>query len=398
MSEIDDVFEELASPTANHVRRPQRPYPEGFEPGVTWDGTEGVLNTRPKPADEKPLLEDELRFWGMNPDEVEVIEPFNFRTWLAPIGGGQTQRMTYYKVNLRRRRGEPGVDLDELVKWVRSHKPKKGDRKPGGAGALVVAPADWQAGKRGTKAMADRWLDTIGRVEDRWKQLSQNGYGLDRLVVPFLGDLVEGCDGHYAQQRFTVELDERGQRKLVRWMITRALKDWARMAPQVIVAPVAGNHGEVRAGGKSVTTFADNVDVAVVEDVAHAFSLNEEAFGHVSFMIPHDDLTQTLDVHGTVLGLAHGHQFPKRAMPQAAETWWKGQQHGRQPIGDADILLSGHRHHLIVTRNGSRTVMQAPQLDDGSEWFKNIAGVDSPPGTLTFAVSKAAGWDDLKVL
>ena len=70
-------------------------------------------------------------------------------------------------------------------------------------------------------------------------------------------------------------------------------------------------------------------------------------------------------------------------------------------MGDADILISGHFHHLFVINEGKRTLMQCPSVDGGSEWFENISGKNSYSGTLTFSITpgkEQMQWDFLKVV
>ena len=127
------------------------------------------------------------------------------------------------------------------------------------------------------------------------------------------------------------------------------------------MAAVGGNHGENRKGGKSFTSFGDNDDVAVFEQVAEACAVNPPAFGHVTFVLPEDELELSLDVAGAVLGIAHGHQAAKTG-PEGIEAWWKGQAFGQQAVADASVLLTGHAHFLSVRQNGPRTHISIRQL------------------------------------
>src|SRR5690606_30317931 len=56
-----------------------------------------------------------------------------------------------------------------------------------------------------------------------------------------------------------------------------------------------------------------------------------------------------LDIHGTILAVAHGHQANN---PDRIPQWWANQVHGGQPAADADILLTAHFHHLRVQPTG----------------------------------------------
>ena len=117
-------------------------------------------------------------------------------------------------------------------------------------------------------------------------------------------------------------------------------------------------------------------------------------YEHVTTLVPaRDELTLTVDAGGTILALAHGHQW--RA--GQATTWWGKQAHGRQPVGEADLLLSGHLHHLRVEHTGSdKTWLQVPALESGSQWWKNRTGEWGQPGVVSFTAS-AGSWDNLKV-
>jgi predicted phosphodiesterase len=198
-------------------------------------------------------------------------------------------------------------------------------------------------------------------------------------------------------QAFSVVLNQEGQRSAVRHMLDHGIETARKLAP-VDVFAVGGNHGEERNdAGKAYTDFSDNRDVGVFRDLSFTYAKG----GHddVRFSLPSSSLTQTIDLHGFLVGIAHGHQFAGGANALvSAEKWWKGQMAGKHPIGHADLLVAGHRHHLIVSEAmGARTFMQCPALDGGSEWFTNLTGASSRDGVLSFVVS-ASGWSDLAVL
>lgn len=180
---------------------------------------------------------------------------------------------------------------------------------------------------------------------------------------------------------------------------TPPLDRWSSFAPRVAVKVVGGNHGEERDGsGRSYTSFGDNKDVAVVEDVAFAYSRTDR-YPNVTFAIPNDDLTLTFEHHGLVVGMAHGHQagFGSGDPKAKIDRWWRGQMAGQQPIGDADILVTGHFHNAFMQTIGKRTHFGCPALEGGSDWFKNISGMDNKPGALSFVIT-GSGWDHMALL
>jgi hypothetical protein len=90
--------------------------------------------------------------------------------------------------------------------------------------------------------------------------------------------------------------------------------------------------------------------------------------------------------------MAHGHQFRSGNYRQ----WWDRQAHSRQPVGDADILLAGHLHHLRIERE-ARTFIQVPALESESTWFRHTNGGMSQPGIVT-AIVGGGSWSSLEVL
>ena len=395
MSNLDEL--KKIQSEISEAKRPARKHPEGWEPGITWNGNEGTVTTMGGPLDQAADWSAVLKVWGLDPEHFEVIEPILFNVWGNPEGVPNRQ----WKGKVIRKTVERGVDLEDIIEEIKKHKPGKPIAFEGST-ALVVGLSDLQMGKGeggGSAGIVDRFLAGIDEVEARWKELLKTGRPLDRLVVLGLGDLVESCEGHYPMQAFQVDLDRREQVKVVRRLIVKALTQWSKFAPKIIVAAVPGNHGENRQGGKAFTTFSDNDDVAVFEQVAEILAANPEAYGHVSFFFPQEELTLTLNVHGTILGLAHGHQARKGGTTAAAKirTWWKDQAYGMREVADATILVTGHYHHLSILTEGTRTHIQAPSLDGGSQWFTETSGVKSAPGLLTFTVSEL-GWDDLRVL
>lgn len=381
---MGDLADILANDAYKDARRPRVKHPSGWTPGV--DTEKGVIVTQSSSDAPPDDWSDILAEFRLDPAKWEVCsDRIHVRTWDGPKG----ERLFYFKADVRPRSNGRTYDLDALIGEVRRwRKPKR--LPPTGDHALIVCLSDWQFGKSdgdGTEGTVDRVLALIGSVTDRIAQLRRGGTDLGALYVVGLGDLVEGCDGQYPSQPFTVELNRREQVKLVRRLLVRALKEWSPLFEQVVVSCVPGNHGEHRKDGKAFTTPGDNDDVAVFEQVAEVLAENPGRFGHVRFVIPDETLTVTLDVAGTIVSFAHGHQFGSGGTPRAkAEKWWKGMGHARHPVGDADVLISGHFHHLNIVQDGPRLWMQCPTLDGGSDWWQERGGSPSVAGTAVMVV------------
>ena len=379
---------------------------KGWEPGI--DTSKNIIVSKPLPKAIKP--EDHkwdiyLAELGFDPKEFEIIEPFEVRTWTANMGAGETEQFYYYKAKIISKNPISSKDFDykNLLKEIKAYKGQP--QKITGNSSFVVCLSDWQMGKRdgdGTQGIVKRIEQMIPDVTARIKDLKKNGVDLANLYVFGLGDIVEGCDGFYPMQEFSVEYDLRRQKMIARRLLIKAIKTWAPLFKNVVVACVPGNHGENRKNGKAFTSFGDNFDVSLFDEAQEILSENP-AFKKIKFIIPENELWITLDVSGTIIGLAHGHQFRTggRYSHQKAVAWLSGQAFGMTDVGDSDILISGHFHHLFVVNEGKRTLMQCPSVDGGSEWFENMTGKTSYSGTLTFSITPGKTqlpWDNLRVI
>jgi len=396
---LDDALENLLKTTENNTTQPMESRKRSAEwtPGVSWDGNEGVVTTEAMEGDAHPDWSGVLRIWGLDPDNFAVVEPVLFNVW----GNAEGALNRQWKGKVVRKGAKERADIDHLIQEIRKHKPR--ERKPliEGSASLVVVAADWQVGKKdgdGLKGLVGRWLQAIDDVEARYKELKKMGRPIESITVLCLGDLVEGCDGHYDIQTFTVEVDRRDQVKIARRLLRDALIRWSKFAPEITVAAIGGNHGENRKNGKAFTTFNDNDDVALVESVAEIFQANPEAYGHIKFAIPTDSLSLTVEVGTKIIGITHGHLARAGAGVEAKlRRWIADQTLGRNKIGDCDILVTGHYHSLKMADWGGVKWLQAPALDGGSVWWSQSTGERADVGVLTFVVS-GRGITDLQLL
>lgn len=395
---LDDALDSLTAPVEGFA--PSEPGPRArvadWRPGVVWEGEEGTVTTTPMIGDNHPDWDAVLRVWGLDPEKFSVVEPVLFNVWGDPTG--TLNRQWKGKV-VQRATARAGVDLEDLISEIKKHKPKK----PAATGdsAFIVALSDWQIGRGdpgdGLKEVVQRVLESIDSVERRIKELRKSGRTLGQLVVVGLGDIVEGCgDEFYAMGTFTSEADRRDQVKIARRLIRDAIARWANHFDDVLVAAVGGNHGENRRNGKAFTTFNDNDDVAVFEQVAEVFGANPEAYGHIKFVLPTHKLALTIEVQGKILGLTHGHLARNSGnVEQKVRKWLADQALGRQ--FECDILLTGHYHHLRAVDWGSVMWLQTPAMCN-SLWFTQSTGQWAQTGTLTLTINPEHGVRDIAVV
>lgn len=369
-------------------------HPSGWEPGVAWDGNAGVLTSHPMdaaPSDWSTLL----AVWDLDPEMFEVVEPVQYRAWDAPNGGGGVRRMFYYRAAIRRRRAN-NVGVEELLQALRKRRPKPVASSDSGR-MFCVCAGDLQLGKvdgDGTEGTVNRFLEKTDASVARLTELRKAKRPISGVLLPWLGDCIEGLtsQGGALAAAGRLDLTVTEQVRVYRRLMLHQVQLFAGLADRVVIPVVPGNHDEGQRVGKVVRRYDDSWAIEGAMAVADALKL-AGGFEHVSFVFPAvDELTVTLDVAGTVTGFAHGHQFGTSAMK-----WWAGQAHGRQPIGDATLLLGAHLHHLRVEQGGAKTFMQIPALDGGSTWWRHKTGQDAPPGMVSMLIGDG-GWSDLLVV
>jgi len=383
---------------------PPEKHPKGWEPGVVWNGDAGEVSSGP--MEDQPddgIWQEIVKDFGVTRSVRIVPGSIQVRAWETHDG----RKLRYYRARLEPASldDENRADIEELCKMVARRRPLTAPNPgEGGDRSLVVALADWQVGKAGevgggTPEFVERLLATYDRLLAHAKKMRKD-HRVETVYCIGLGDLIENCDGHYSAQTFNVDLDRREQVRLVRHLILELIEQLAKANFRTILGAVPGNHGENRRNGKAFTNvFLDNDDLAVVEQVAEILAHNPERYNNV--FVPTgaiaEDHTMTLDVSGVRVGFAHGHQM--RA--NQASLWWAKQALGKQPIAQADLLVSGHYHHLTVSESSGRTHFQAPAMDGGSRWWTAMSGASAPSGMLTFLAGQGCGvrgWSDLAVL
>lgn len=399
---LADSLEQLLNrPDPGEYAPPVTAPPRGWEPVIERSADEVSATLEPSAPRNEPAEDaDLLTRMGLDPEHWKVSSVR--RSQWQTFGG---EWLESYKVHAVRRTSAivDAEELGELRKTVsllpvppktRTRSSTLEDR------AFVVALSDWQAGKGeggGSAAFVDRYVGALAVAVEQFRTSRAR-----EVVFVGLGDLVEGCTGFYAGQEFEVDLNRREQTNLVRRLLLKTISTFAQVRRPIRIAAVPGNHGENRKNGKAFTGSGDNDDISVFEQVADVVSAAPEAFGNPTFLLPDGDLTLAFDVQGVRVGLAHGHTSGGGANAQAKiHRWWEKQALGDRPVGGAQLLLTGHFHHLSVVTHGKRTHIQSPAMDGGSLWYREIAGVDSPPGLLTLQVGQKCGplgWDKLEVI
>ena len=376
-------------------KRVAKSIPAGFEPGIEYDSSGGVLRSVPRPAGDEPDHAELLAEFELDPAKWRItgLRRSKWQRW-------DGEWLESFRATFVPNSGTNLVPIDDLLEIVGKWKPQKPVSSPikGSVSnvAYVVVLADTQVGKidgGGSEQIIKNVLHKTDLAVARLKELRKAGRDIGTVYLPQLGDCIEGFNSQGGKNVWRTDLDLTSQIRVYRRLLLHMVKTFAPLADRVIVPCVPGNHDEaVRIGNSMATTYTDSFALDAASAVADAL-VDHPDFKHVSFVFPkYDTLTVTLDMAGTVVGLAHGHQCRGKAVD-----WWKNMAHGQQDIGESTLLLTGHYHHLKIEQSGRKTWIQAPALDGGSTWFENSSGQAAPAGMLTLTVGQGA-WSDVLIL
>jgi hypothetical protein len=354
----------------------KRDVPKDWQPSAQWDGSEGEIVT---PATtEQPNFEELLREHGHNPDEIEILGEVRQSRWQRYDG----EWLTAYRFRIRRKAAS--LNLPALFAEARRTKIKPPAAVDGKA--LVVVWADPQTGKS----------DSRGGTAELLLRIAEKRANLDAYIKQqkttsafFMnaGDSIEGFE-NTAGQMFTNDLSLIEQLDLEATLEWQVLAQLSKSHGRVVSAVVPSNHAAWRSGKNALGKPSDDWGLFIQKQ--HA-KMAELAGLPIEFARPEDwSESLAIDINGTIVGLAHGH---RASNPDAIPKWWAGQVHGGQPLSQADVLITGHYHHLRVQPSGrnpyngrSKWWLQAPTLDNGSSWWRNASGDDSDPGLLVFVI------------
>lgn len=348
------------------------------EPGVVNEGT--ALE----------FLESE----GLNPADW-VVNSFRKSEWGDPECPKESVSFTFKRAVSIASQDRP--NLDELLPPIAVHTATRTPRPEGEYGA-IIALGDMQFGKidgDGIAGTLERTISCLNNAADRI-ELLRDHYDIGHIHIAWLGDHIEGFVSQNGNNAWRTPLSLNEQIRLTRRVMLHALLTFAQSATAVSMAAVPGNHGEaVRFGAKGITKYDDSHDTESLIAVSEAAHMNEEAFGHVRFYVPdNDELTVVLEVAGTRVAHAHGHQWK----PNQHFNWWKGQAFNiKSAMHDADLLLAGHTHHEFVDTDGPRKFLQVPALESESTWYRHQKGTDGDPG-IVLAITKDGRTDHTEII
>lgn len=384
-------LEDLAA--VGNTGKHSEPSPRGWEPGVRYepDGSQ-VVTSGPIPESDSP--EETLA-------AMRIDVPAGFRARLAEVRhdpaawtrAAQGEDAVTAPIVRCRWVIEPSLkslDLEDLLKHA---KQKKKHTPAGGPELFVFLAGDLQLGKPdgdGTEGTVQRFYDSLERSLDRYKKLRKAGKA-GPVLLAWVGDCIEGVTSQGGNLIGRLELTITEQVRVYRRLLLDQVQAFDDLTDSLEVAVIGGNHDEaLRVGNQMASTYDDSW---AVEGAAQVADVMKASGRDIAWYLPgRDELHLTLDSHGTRIGLLHGHQT-KGKMQQ----WLANKALSRDPIGQADIVLSGHYHYLRLEQFSDVTWMQTGSMDGGSVWFSHKGGIEAPPAAVTFLTADRR-WHSLEIV
>lgn len=381
-----------AGTTAAQVRSA----PAGWEPGVRFEPDGSRIVTLPP----TPALEDESS-WAVAVEALGVQVPSGFRVrlveakydpaaWHRDSEGADAVTRPIWRYRFVVEVAPARIDIDDLLANV---KKRKASPKESTGSTFVFAAGDLQLGKPdgdGSAGTVGRFYDSLERAVTRYKTLRKRGE-VGPVVLPWLGDCIEGTESQGGNLIARLDLTVTEMVRVYRRLMAEQVGAFADLTDDLMVAVVPGNHDEAKRVGNQLATRYD--DSWAIEGASQVADVMAAKGHHIEWLFPDKDgLHVTLDAQGTRIGLLHGHQTRGKM-----QSWLANKAMSRDAVGTADVVLSGHFHHLHIEQMGPTTWMQTGALDGGSVWWSHKGGLDAPPAALTF-VTRGGVWSGLEIV
>lgn len=307
--------------------------------------------------------------------------------WQQRTADGEETWLEAARVNVRKRDAHAAnLDPAAMEAVLHAYPLRRASKKPA-KGSLVVGWGDAQLGKGtcaaddpGTPLIVKRFAACVSEIEQRI--VDEFGGELANLVLVLCGDLIEGQVSQGSSLPNDIPVPE--QVRVCRRLVIHMVATLAGYADNVHVVVVPGNHDVPRRD--QVVPARSSWAVEAVSAAQDALELTGN-YSNVRWVYPDgsEDVSAAVEVEGVIIGAVHGDQY---SSPDRLRQWWSGQALADVPAASAQILLTGHYHHLRVESiSKTKTWIQVPATDNGSPWFKNKRGSDAPAGMISFRLT-----------
>ncbi|XOJ10542.1 hypothetical protein ACMXZU_04520 [Corynebacterium striatum] len=346
--------------------------PQGWQPGVVYDGEQGYITTPPSDEVNHEDVARILEASRLNPDDF-VVDWSKTARITTHIKDGELVQ-AWYKLPFYRK-PERSFDVDELINHIHNTEIVDAEIVDGWRTIMLtdqhIGKADWAGG--GTGQIIERWKESVTRA------IGGNQY--EGLNIVFGGDSIEGFVSQDGKNISGTDLVLTEQISIAQHLTVWTLSKARNHAKHVTVAAVPGNHSE--STRKQGMPMSDNFDLMIVKNAQQALELAGAA-DNMTFHYPqYSEGSVTYEAGGATFCVAHGHKF--KGQLKGAENWWAGHIANNRHPAKANILLSGHFHNFQAANwTKDRWILFGPSLENESTWFANSTGATSRPGVLTF--------------
>lgn len=325
-----------------------------------------------------------FRQFKLDPEVFEIVaDTVRMSQWQQSkaLENGDRDVVTLYSTRAQFRKKQTELDLPALYAAGKA-RPRARVKTTPTERATIAFIADPQIGKTGRRGGTPELIDRMAEKREKLDALLK----VRKPSLVGIGDIGDGFEGFESggNPMFTNDLSLVQQMDCYGTELYSLVEMAHRHAP-VKGAGVPSNHTAWRNGRQNLGNPQDDLGLHVQKQmlkVAAAAKMDVQW----AFPAPYDE-SVTMTFFDTVLGMVHGNQFS----PGGAVPWWEKQTFGAQAIANADVMVSGHYHTFsaaVAGRNPStgrqRYHLGAPTLDNGSDWYRAIAGRDSDPGMLVF--------------
>jgi hypothetical protein len=359
--------------------------PKDFRPGLQFDGNEGTATTEGLP--DAPNFDEFLEERGYPAAEYEIVGTPRTSQWQRWDG----EWLTSYRFHFRKKVTD--VDLPTLYAQAKRSVPKP-PKKRTNSRTYVIAPADFQIGKGGSRGGHENSIQRIHQSYARIEEKLKAG-NYDHIVILDMGDIVEGVSNKAdMDQLITNTLSPMQQVDLAAALIWDLIKIACKYAP-VTYGSVASNHCQFRVNKAAVgRPGTDDWGVVILQQIRRLATEVGLPVDRWLVPQPHDE-GFAFDVFGDgshILGAIHGHQV---ARPDSFQLFWTKAVFNDSYLAASTLMVSGHFHHHRVEQfSGSegreRWWVQASTMDNGSDWFTRMQGGagDSTTAVTCFELEK----------
>lgn len=363
---------------------------------MTYSGGEITTGAKKLTGDGTIDFDSILVEFGFDPKKY-AVSPTGVRTsrWQSANG----EWLVSYRIQVVLRETVQSLDdfefdsmrrqaFDSVRERVKTSPEKKERRRQ-----VVVVPADRQVGKVGKRGGTPELLERVEAQRERLVPYLQE-QDPERVVYGDVGDIVEGFN-NVASQKYLNDRSLMGQLEAAGSIIEGDIQAIHSVVPDIDGLIVPSNHAAWRDGKDYLGKPEDDWGIFIMRQVQKMLGYNPKYSG-VNFTYPDPwEISTSIDVFDYKIGFTHG---DKTNIDKTGD-WWAKQNAGNSPLSGIHVLNTGHYHtprtQIIGTTSKDMPVwwLLAPTSDNGSDWWRHMAGHDSDPGLLVYTVYEDTGFD-----